>query len=120
MTMKCNACNQNDKTLGEFLWQWANDYLEPYEERGEVLWSYPEVLQELKRILDEKNLAPSVSVEQLRQQLATADATIADAALTVQDVLTENRALRQRIVELESMLGVSTHAQRVTIEMLAK
>lgn len=79
--------------------------------------------------------------EQLRQQLATADATIADAALTVQDVLTENRALRreiefveamlkneihtsavraQRIAELELMLSASTHAAQVTMEMLAK
>jgi len=79
--------------------------------------------------------------EQLRQQLATADATIADAALTVQDALTENRALRreiefveamlkneirtsavraQRIAELELMLSASTHAAQVTLEMLAK
>lgn len=79
--------------------------------------------------------------EQLRQQLATADATIADAALTVQDVLTENQALRreiefveamlkseihtsavraQRIAELELMLSASTHAAQVTLEMLAK
>lgn len=58
--------------------------------------------------------------DQLRKQLATADATIADAALTVQDVLAENRALRQRIAELETMLNASTYAQRVTIEMLAK
>jgi len=79
--------------------------------------------------------------EQLRQQLATADATIADAALTVQECLTDNRALRreiefveamlkneihtsvvraQRIAELELMLSASTHAAQVTMEMLAK
>lgn len=79
--------------------------------------------------------------EQLRQQLSTADATIADAALTVQDCLTENRALRreikfveemlkdeiqtsqaraQRIAELELILSATTHAAQVTIEMLAK
>jgi len=79
--------------------------------------------------------------EQLRKQLATADATIADAALTVQECLTENRALRreiefveamlkseihtsavraQRIAELELMLSASTHAAQVTMEMLAK
>jgi len=43
--------------------------------------------------------------EQLRQQLATADATIADAALTVQDVLTENRALRREIEFVEAMVS---------------
>jgi hypothetical protein len=79
--------------------------------------------------------------DHLRQKLATADAIIADAALTVQDVLTENRALRreiefveamlqdeihtsqvraQRIAELELMLSATTKAQQVTIELLAK
>lgn len=58
--------------------------------------------------------------DQLRKQLATADATIADAALTVQECLTENRALRLCIAELELMLNASTHAARVTLEMLAK